>query len=195
MPLDAFQKSGLAGLTAVGVLFAGFSGIQMSRNANSVTGPEATVSVHVSGAVKKPGVVKIPQGRVVKDAIDAAGGAHRGADLETINLAEQVQDGMKIEVGNPNTIDSETPIHSIVSRTEAPASKTAGKANLSSGAVSLSNASAAELDTLPGIGPATADKIIAYRNTNGPFQSVDELIKVKGIGPKKLEALRPYVRP
>ncbi len=195
MPLDAFQKTGLAGLTAVGVLFAGFSGIQMSRNANSVTGPEATVNVHVSGAVKKPGVVRIPAGRVVKDAIDAAGGAHRGADLETINLAEQVEDGMKIEVGNPNTMDTDTPIHSLVSKTETPTSKGTSKANLPAGAISLSNASAAELDTLPGVGPATADKIVAYRNANGPFQTVDDLVKVKGIGPKKMEAIRPFVRP
>ena len=198
MPLDQFQKVGIAGISAMGIAFAGFSGVQMARNGGMVQGPKPQLAVDVSGAVHHPGVVHLPVGSRVQDAIQAAGGSVRGADLTGLNLAEELADGTKIEIGGTDTMQGFMPSMSSVTKPErattAKASSTPTAAPAAA-SVSLSNASAEELDTLPGVGPATASKIIAYRNEHGPFRSVEDLMNVKGIGPAKMAKIRPYVIP
>jgi competence protein ComEA len=157
---------------------------------------QGRVVVHVAGAVRKPGLVTLASDRRVKDAIDAAGGAVRGADLGRLNLAERLMDGTQIYVP---LVGEELPDSAVsVPRSEASAPTATRMAKnrqaLAPNSISINAASAAELDLLPGIGPATAAKIIEYRASRGGFKSVDELLDVKGIGPKKLAQLRPYVR-
>ena len=124
-----------------------------------------TVLVHVVGKVAEPGVVELPIGSRVQDAIEAAGGATNNKALESVNLARLVVDGEQIVVG-------------------APAEGSA------SSKISINSASAAQLDELPGVGPAIAERIVQWRETNGPFTSVDELTEVSGIGPSILEQIR-----
>jgi competence protein ComEA len=142
----------------------------------------ATV-VHVAGAVQNPGVYRLAAGSRVTDAVRRAGGARRGANLNAINLAAKVVDGQQVVVPG-----------------RAPSAATSASAGdpgpgESSAPISLGSATVDQLDTLEGIGPATAQKIIDYRNQHGGFGSVDDLDKVSGIGPKKLDALRSRVQP
>lgn len=145
--------------------------------------PEPPLVVHVAGAVRTPGVYRIPRGARVAEAIEAAGGPRRRALIDAINLAAPLVDGQRIEV--PLAAPHPTSLPS--APTVAAASGT--------GPLSLSSADAEALDALPGVGPATAAEIIAWRDANGGFTSVDDLERVPGIGPAKLEALRPLVVP
>ena len=133
--------------------------------------------VHVAGAVHTPGIVELLPGALVADAIQAAGGALPGADLDSLNLAAPVRSGERIFVPMPGTT------------VPAPESGSAASgANLD-----LNHASAAELESLPGIGPSLASAIVQYRDQNGPFQSVEQLLDVPGIGPTRLEQLRELI--
>lgn len=147
----------------------------------SLTTTAATVVVHVAGAVRSPGVYALPVGSRVTDAIGAAGGALRRADLDALNLAAPLSDGQKIEVLRRDGV-SQT-----VSSVPASPDPTTGAL------VSINNADEAALDTIPGIGPVTAEAILKYRSEIGSFDSIDQLIDVPGIGPATLESIRPYV--
>ncbi|MBL8060413.1 MAG: ComEA family DNA-binding protein [Chthonomonas sp.] len=196
MALDRFQKLGLGGLAAIGIAFATFSGSQMGKVSSATSSGQ--IQVHVTGAVRNQGVVRIAEGSNVEDALKAAGGTTRGADLSGLNLAERVVDGTKIEIAGADTIQGFMPGMSSVVSPEPKrvvASASVERDDAPQGTISLSRASAAELDKLPGVGPATAAKIIAYREQFGPFQSVEDLQKVKGIGPKKMAEIRPLVSP
>jgi competence protein ComEA len=140
--------------------------------------PSPPVLVHVAGQVRKPGVVRLPAGSRVVDAVRAAGGLRRGGQLGGTNLARILTDGERIEVGGQEA---------------AAAVGGAGGAG-GAGPVDLNTATAEQLDALPGIGPVTAAKILAWRSTHRRFSVVDELAEVPGIGPKTLEDLRPLVR-
>lgn len=149
--------------------------------AGSVTGE---LTVYVVGAVVRPGLVALPAGARVGDAVAAAGGASPEADLRRINLAAKVIDGQQIDVPRPG----ETPV--------VPVDGGGGGAEGSPGTgapVDLNSATVAQLDTLPGIGPSTAAAIVEYRSRHGRFASVDELDEVRGIGPARLEQLRDLV--
>lgn len=141
--------------------------------------PARTVVVHVVGAVRRPGLYELPEGSRVDDAIRKAGGARGRADLGLVNLAAPVADGQQI----------------LVPRQASPGAPPieAGASQAPSGPVSLNSATLEQLDELPGIGPVTAEKILAYREEHGAFQSVDELDAVPGIGPARLEELRQLV--
>ena len=152
---------------------------------------DARVQVHVAGAVKKPGVVTLDgQARVV-DALDAAGGTKKNADLTQVNLARVVKDGEQIVV--PEIADDAG------ANAQPAAPRTAGSgtgtaAGPAAGAgqkININSASAAELENLPGIGPVTAAAIVAYREEKGPFASVDALTEVSGIGEATLEKIKP----
>ena len=147
----------------------------------STTAEPTTVVVHIAGAVLTPGVVQLPVGSRVADGVAAAGGAAVDADLAGVNLAARLQDGQQIYVPRVGE--------------QPPAGVVAGGAvtSVAVGPIDLNRASVAELDQLPGVGPATAAAIVAHRDTNGPFSSVDDLEAVRGIGPAKVEALRPLV--
>lgn len=138
------------------------------------------VRVHVAGAVLRPGVITLPEGSIVQDAIGAAGGLSPDADPAQLNLAAQVSEGMQVIIGTSGAPQGELN------------GATAGAG--SSAALDLNSATVAELETLPGVGPVTAGAIVAWRQENGRFRAVDELQEVSGIGPKTFEKLRPLVR-
>lgn len=183
-----------------------------SESAQGGASGEATVRVHVAGAVNNPGVYTLPaQGRAV-DAIAAASGAAADADLDRVNLAGALSDGVQIYVphrgetaapaqiqpnggtanagqGNAANGASQGGTQPQPARTLTPA----GSAQKGSTPVNINTATAEELQTLPRIGPAMAQRIIAWREAHGGFHSVDELDAVPGIGPSMLENLRPLV--
>lgn len=138
--------------------------------------PEVELYVHVLGAVERPGLYVLHPGARVVDALAAAGGTVDGADLAAVNLARPVEDGEQVVV----------PV----------AGAAAGPSAVPSdgGAVDLNSADQAALEALPGIGPALAERILAWREENGRFRSVDDLLAVPGIGEKLLEGLRDGVR-
>jgi competence protein ComEA len=144
--------------------------------------PEPTVPpelvVAVTGMVHEPGLVRLPPGSRVADAIDAAGGVLPEADVGYLNLARKLTDGELVAVGIPPPPDSAV----------GPAG-----AGASGGKVNLNLATQAELETLPGVGPALAQRIINYRTDHGPFGSVTELRQVSGIGDVRFAELRELV--
>lgn len=167
-----------------------------------------TVCVHVTGRVKVPGVYDLKPESRVKDAVHAAGGPASNADLESINLAGKLEDGMQIYIAKAGEVAK--PAVSVVKggtssgNQEAGAKSSAsdkspssgGAAKLSkpgSGTVNINSAGEAELQRLPGIGPSMAQRILEYRTANGRFSSIDELDEVKGIGPAKLAKMRPFI--
>ncbi len=157
---------------------------QGSRESTVARGSEAhpaTVTVHVVGEVRHPGVYELAGGSRARDAVDAAGGLLGDAEQSAVNLARAVADGEQILVPRQGEA--------------APAASGAGAAGTapSSGKVNLNTATAEQLDALPGVGPSTAGKIVADREANGPFRSVDDLMRVSGIGPAKFGALKDLV--
>ena len=147
--------------------------------------PASTAAlVHVAGAVRHPGVYRLHDGDRVKDAVARAGGARAGADVNAINLAAKVADGQQVVV----------PRRGAAAPAAADASAGAGEAGAAQPPVSLNSATAAQLDTLDGVGPATAQKILDWRREHGGFRSIDDLGEVPGIGPKRLAALRGKVQ-
>jgi competence protein ComEA len=146
----------------------------------------SAATVHVAGAVRRPGVYRMRPGARVDDAVRRAGGATRKADLGAVNLAAKVEDGRQVLV--PEKAPAAGPASA--------AAPGAASATAPPGApLPLNTATLEQLDTLPGVGPATAEKIVAYRDEHGGFGSVDELGQVPGIGEKRLEALRDLVQP
>lgn len=145
---------------------------------------EEPLVVYVTGAVRKPGVYQLAQGKRIVDAIIKAGGVTAKADAVTVNLAALLVDGEQILVP-----EAYTPGAGAAPTGAGPA--VAG----TSGIVHLNGADATTLDALPGIGPATAQRIIDWRDSHGGFKTVDDLIEVPGIGPAKLGALRDLVAP
>ncbi len=146
------------------------------------------VVVHVVGAVAAPGVQRLPAGARVVDAVDAAGGASPNADLGRINLAAVLTDGQQVYVLRPGEAPP-APVAGAPDGAQVGGGGTDGTGG-AGGLINLNSASAAQLEELPGVGPATAEAIIAHRDQNGPFASVDELLDVRGIGEAKLEQLR-----
>ncbi|MEA2319127.1 MAG: competence protein ComEA [Solirubrobacteraceae bacterium] len=146
--------------------------------------------VHVAGAVRRPGVYRLAAGARVEDAVRRAGGARPGADVNAINLAAKVADGQQV------VVPARAPKAPAAPGSGPSADAGAAAAGPVTGApVSLNSATAEQLDTLAGVGPATASKIIEYRTKNGGFRSVDDLAQVPGIGPKRMESLRGQVQP
>ncbi len=183
---------------------AGQLGIEADNNDNNHAVAEVPqITVHVAGAVKKPGVYKLPEGSRVVDALNLAEAAV-GADLEQLNLAAEIEDGEQIPVPRKDVSGAET-IGS-KSKPDRPGSKQSaakhaakpgkysagaatGKARPGNGKVNINKAEVVELDTLPGIGPALADRIVEYRESQGKFMDVSELKNVSGIGDKKYAGL------
>ena len=149
----------------------------------------AIVVIHVTGAVRAPGVYELQLGQRVADAIDAAGGALADADADALNLAAPVADGDRIAV--PAAGEAPSPSGGAGTGHSHADGATDGPG--SGSPVDLNAAGVAEFEALPGIGPATAVAIVDHRAANGPFATVDDLEAVRGIGPAKLEAIRDYV--
>jgi competence protein ComEA len=195
---------------------------------NSSPPAAKTVVVQVAGAVKNPGVFKVPIDSRVNDAIRLAGGPKPNANLDEWNLAAKVIDGSQIFVNSksasnapgvrsprqrkPHALSGVPPLHVEVPESlrgglgaasaysdaraipDRKSSSGAKKEMPAEGSISINTGSIADLDRLPGVGPSTAQKIIDYRSEHGGFTAIDELLAVRGIGPKKLEAMRKYVR-
>ncbi|WP_243858881.1 ComEA family DNA-binding protein [Actinomyces sp. ZJ308] len=170
------------------------SGAAKGPGAPAASGPAAgagKVVVHVTGAVTRPGVVALEAGSRVADAINAAGGASSDADTEQLNLARVLSDGEQIRVPRNGEVLPEPAPQSAGPAGARTGSATGGPGGGSgAGTVNINTASASELEKLPGIGPALAQRIVEYRDSHGPFASVDALTDVPGIGQAKLEALR-----
>ncbi len=140
--------------------------------------PTATTSilfVHVAGEVRAPGLYELHQGARIADAIAAAGGPTRKADVDAVNLADVVADAMKVEV--PARGEAVTPTSSMSA----------------SPLIDLNSADVMTLEQIPGIGPVRAAAIVQHRDERGPFTSIDQLLEVSGIGPATLESIRSYV--
>lgn len=142
---------------------------------------EKPVIVHITGAVPRPGVYALPQGARIQDAVSAAGGFLAEAEKEGINLAALLEDGEQLEIpyieGASPVLTTPVP-EVITSTTEL---------------IDINTASSAELESLPGIGPTTAGKIIAYREQNGPFVRKEDIINVSGIGPGTYERIKDLI--
>ncbi|HEY6960441.1 MAG TPA: helix-hairpin-helix domain-containing protein [Gaiellaceae bacterium] len=155
--------------------------LRVAARARPAGAPAAGIVVDVEGAVRHAGLVRLPARSRVADAIARAGGLARGAERSGVNLAAPVVDGQQVLVparGSPGA-----------------GGVVVGGGGAPSGPVSLSSATAEQLDALPGVGPVTAQKIIAYREQHGAFHSVDELDAIPGIGPARIADLQGLVTP
>lgn len=146
------------------------------------TSTPAFIQVHVTGAVQSPGVYTLPEGARNLDGINAAGGATSAADLESLNLSEYLKDGQRLYIPSKGEIVPTTE----TTATSAPAPE-------ANGLININTADATELMNLPGIGEVKAAAIIAYRQTYGPFTSIEQLLNVKGIGNATLNTIRNLI--
>jgi competence protein ComEA len=153
----------------------------------TTTAPPARVVVDVVGAVRRPGLYRLAQGARVADAVARAGGSTRKADLSLVNLAALVSDGEQVVVPRRGA--------GVAAGAGVGGAGTASASGIPTGPVHLNSATVEQLDTLPGVGPVTAQKIVDYRQKHGAFTSVDELDAVSGIGPARLDQLRDLVAP
>ena len=162
-------------------LHSGDEAIELDSADKSTQPAEAQsqLAVYVTGAVNKPGVVMVPEGARVLDAVNAAGGVLPTADAEKVNMAQPVKDGQQVRI----------PEHSGAGNSSG--SGAGGKSG--DGLININTADAKALDTLPGIGPAMAQRIIDYRETEGAFQSIEDLKKIKGIGDAKFSKLKDKI--
>jgi competence protein ComEA len=148
--------------------------------------PVGPIVVHVAGAVARPGLVTLEPDSRAGDAVAAAGGPAAEADLDALNLAAPLADGQRVYVPSSGEVDP-------AAVPSGPPAAAAPGSTAVDGPVDLNSATAADLEQLPGVGPATAQAIVDDRDSNGPFASVDDLDRVRGIGPAKLDALRDLV--
>ncbi|KQR54665.1 hypothetical protein ASF88_07870 [Leifsonia sp. Leaf336] len=187
----------LIGAFVVAVLVSGMSGGRNVPLPSASTGASATPTasstrpaaptadelyVHVSGAVNRPGLIRVAAGSRVVDAIEAAGGFAETADQAGVNLARLVQDGEQLRV----PVVGEVP-------PQAEGSSESASGGVSGGPIDLNRATAAQLETLPRIGPALAQRIIEWREANGRFSAVTDLRNVSGVGEKIFDALKDRV--
>jgi competence protein ComEA len=170
------QSRAAASSSAVATRAPGAAAVSLDR----APGGDALL-VHVAGAVRRPGVYRLGAGKRVEDAVARAGGATAKGDPNAINLAAKVADGQQVVV--PRRAAAGV-VAAVGAAPGAPASAP----------VNLNSATAEQLDTLDGVGPATATKILEWRRAHGGFRSVEDLAQVPGIGPKKLAALKPKVQ-
>ncbi len=172
----------IRGEGATGSSFAtasgGSGGGEGSSGSFSISGSGGEVVVDVTGAVRDPGVYRMPAGSRVDDAVRRAGGVAAGAELEAINLAARLADGQQVVVPK-----------------RAPGGTSAPAAAGEDGPISLGSATVAQLEEIDGIGPVTAADIIAFRDEHGGLSSIDQLDQVSGIGPATMESLRARLQP
>jgi len=145
--------------------------------------PKQEITVYVTGAVNKPGLVKVPEGARAADAVNACGGLLPTADGEKINMAQSLKDGQQLKVPEKTGTNGKTD---------------SGKTDKSKGAdsgekVNINTADEKALDTLPGVGPAMAKRIIEYRESEGAFQSIEDIKKIRGIGEAKFAKMKDKI--
>lgn len=176
----------LAGLLIGGLVYISTrtpSGYPVSLMPSSTPPP---ISVYLTGAVARPGVYSVPRASRLVEVVSLAGGFLEGADITRLNLAEKMEDGRHIDV--PGGSDVPTP-QLVIGGGGLLVTPTPPGGKI----VNINLADAALLEQLPGIGPTTAEKIIQYRDENGPFMRVEDLLKIPGIGPETLDQIRGLV--
>ena len=154
----------------------------------SADGDSTTVFVYVTGAVASPKVCELSEGARVLDAIEAAGGFTDDAATDALNLARVVEDGEQIDVPT-----EQEAAEAAASGTSSSSSSTSSSSDSTSSLININTATAEELETLPGIGEVTAANIIADREENGAFESIEDITRVSGIGDKKFEAIEDLI--
>ncbi|MEZ4591228.1 MAG: helix-hairpin-helix domain-containing protein [Chloroflexota bacterium] len=152
--------------------------------------------VFVSGAVTAPAVYEMPHNAIVQQAVERAGGFTPEADTAVVNLALPLFEGMQIYVPTQDETAQQPP--AVISEPVRSIGVDVGEVtetavDAPAGLVNINSADVAELDTLPGIGPSTAEKIVEYRESNGPFATIDEITSVSGIGPAKFEQIQSFI--
>ena len=173
-------------------------GIVTNESTNTVEEvEEEMIIVHVSGEVKEPGIVKLKEGERIADAIEKAGGATDDADLSKLNLAYVLEDGVKVRIPKKNEGEnageyvSEESGEEVIQEGSIEAEETTQTTNK---VVNINRANQEELMTLPGIGEATAQKIIDYRKENGNFQTIEDIKNVSGIGDSKFNQIKSLIK-
>lgn len=159
---------------------------------NEIAEEKEKIAVHITGEVKKEGIIYLNQGARIVDAIKEAGGETKQADLSQVNLAYELQDGQKIYIPNKKEKISQYITENSGTNVIIEDSNTSTQKG-GSGKVNINTANQSELDSLPGIGPSLAERIINYREENGNFKSTDELQNVKGIGDAKYADIKDRI--
>lgn len=160
----------------------GDDSIEASGIAGAVDGEEeSTIFVHVTGSVATPGLYELPEGARVAEAVQAAGGFAENAATEALNLARVLFDGEQVSVPSLESLAPPQP------------GSSGGSPQATNGLVNINTADVTELDAITGVGPSTAEKIVADREENGPFATIEDLKRVSGIGDKKFEAMRDEI--
>lgn len=200
---DAVRETGEAsagGVDTEPIGSEGTSTVPITASGASAVEPVASAYVHVIGAVLEPGVLEVPAGSRVSDVVEAAGGLSRDADVSRINLARVVVDAERIWIpveGEELPTEVSAPPPTLGSAPDAAEGGTAANGTAAGDTapvqIDLNTADSATLQTLPGVGPVTAESILTWRIENGQFTTIDELLEVSGIGPRTLEKLRPQV--
>lgn len=168
--------------------------VKKDENLEEVT--EEKIIVHITGAVHNEGIVTLNENSRISDAIDAAGGLTEDADMSKINLAYVLEDGVKIKipsVNDKNEVREDNNVTNGAEIVDSVLEDTSNSANSKSKMININKASQTELETLPGIGPSIALKIINFRNENGKFSSIEDLKKVSGIGENKYENIKNLI--
>lgn len=197
----------IAGIVAIGIMYFIYNKNQVKEDINIeneilvnsvITNENNTnddiVIIHITGSVKNPGIVKLKEGSRIEDAIEAAGGLTENADITKVNLAYIVEDGTKIkipsaseeDIGDDDIIDSKSGDNIIIEENTV-------SSNNSTQTININKATEKEFETLPGIGPSLASKIIEYRNQNGKFGSIEDIKNVNGIGDSKYEKIKDLI--
>lgn len=197
----------IAGIVVIGIMYFIYNKNQVKEDINIeneilvnnvITNENHTnddiVIIHITGSVKNPGIVKLKEGSRIEDAIESAGGLTENADITKVNLAYVVEDGTKIkipsaseeDIGDEDIIDSKSGDNIIIEENAVPS-------NNSSQTININKATEKEFETLPGIGPSLASKIIEYRNQNGKFESIEDIKNVNGIGDNKYEKIKDLI--
>lgn len=197
----------IAGIVAIGIIYFIYNKNQVKEDINIeneilvnsvITNENNTndeiVIIHITGSVKNPGIVKLKEESRIEDAIEAAGGLTENADITKVNLAYIVEDGTKIkipsaseeDIGDEDIIDSKSGDNIIIEENTV-------SSNNSTQTININKATEKEFETLPGIGPSLASKIIEYRNQNGKFGSIDDIKNVNGIGDSKYEKIKDLI--
>ena len=182
----------VAGGTYYGCYMQEKESIQLDAASQAVSQEDrAEITVYVTGAINKPGVVTVREGARMADAVKACGGLLPTADGEKVNMAQVLKDGQQVRV--PEKAGAETAAAAKSGNANPAAKSSTSSKAAPSGTVNINTASAEELDTLPGIGPAMAQRIIEFRETEGAFTAIEDIKKVKGIGEAKFEKMKDKI--
>lgn len=196
---QVFGATILGAVAVFGLSYFGTQVLKRPADVNIVESGSGDLAVHITGAVEKPGLYHFPKGTRVDDALRKAG-LPADAEPNRLNLARKLEDGMQVRVPRNGEPVEEITVDPSASKAVGLMSNTGGDSgqakpkNAPAGTVSLNRASLEELDTLPGVGPAIGKKIIEYRNRTGGFRTIEEIMEVSGIGPKKFAAMKDYLR-